>query len=391
MKVLRCICNVLLVLGFASVASAQTATIRNGDDSFISGSAVVESVDTSGDTFIAARTISASGTTGGDLHVAGFDVVVKADATEDLYVAGASVVVRGNVADDLTAAGFSVRVEPTSQIGGNARLFGNAVTIESPVSGALTATGMDIILNAKIAGDVRLVAGSITFGPDAEIEGALVYGSEREITVPERVIPAERVRFERITMVDAWDEFDEIRREMPVLPTFMTMLSGFVISLLFFLVLGALTLGFMPERLEALRSGIAQSPGRSVLLGVIGLSMLFGAVPITVMTIIGLPFVPIAVLAIVVAWIFGYALGAYSVAMRIWTGFDGDANPSNVARLAIFAAAITFVALLNFIPFVGWVVNFTLVLMGIGALTSAVIKFFIDNPGPALDIKATDA
>jgi tryptophan-rich sensory protein len=32
--------------------------------------------------------------------------------------------------------------------------------------------------------------------------------------------------------------------------------------------------------------------------------------------IVGLPFTPVVLLAIVVAWIFGYALGAYSAAMR---------------------------------------------------------------------------
>jgi hypothetical protein len=135
-----------------------------------------------------------------------------------------------------------------------------------------------------------------------------------------------------------------------------------------------------------MRRSIADAPGQILLLGVIGLSMLFGMVPITAMTIVGIPFVPVVVLAIVVAWTLGYALGAYSVAMRIWAALGGSEAPSNIARLLVLAGAIIFVALLNFIPFVGWVANFTLVLLGIGAMTRAIFQSMLGNPDVALDV-----
>ena len=173
---------------------------------------------------------------------------------------------------------------------------------------------------------------------------------------------------------------------MPIFPTFAAVLFGFLITLLFFLALGALMLGFMPKRLENMRAGIADAPGKSVLVGVVGLSMLFGMVPIIGMTIIGLLFVPIAVLIIIVAWTLGYALGTYSVAMRVWSAFAAYEEPGNVTRLLVFAAAITLVAMLNFIPFVGWVVNYTLVLLGIGAMTRAFFYRLLGNPGLAFDV-----
>ena len=115
-------------------------------------------------------------------------------------------------------------------------------------------------------------------------------------------------------------------------------------------------------------------------------SVLFGMVPIAGLTIVGLPLVPVVLLAIVTVWIFGYALGAYSVAMRIWSGFGGDQDIGNISKLLVFAAAIIFVALLNFIPFVGWVANYSLVLLGIGAMTKGVLQYLIGNPGEAFDI-----
>lgn len=382
----RCLAPFALALCVTTGAIAGTDTMENGGDTFVTGGTVANTIDTQGDTFVAARSAATRGSSQGDLHVTGFDVSVSADTAEDLYAAGVTVVIRGKVAGDLTAVGFSVRTEDTSSTQGNARLVGNSLTIEGPIDGALTATGTDVILNAPVAGDVRIVAHEITFGPDATIGGNLSYASGRAIDVPERVAPSARVTFEQIELTDAWEEFDEVRREMPVMPTFMSLLSGFLISLLFFVVLGAICLGFLPKRTEALRRRVADAPGKAVMLGVIGLSMLIGLVPITAMTIIGIPFVPIALLAIIVAWVLGYALGAYSVAMRVWMAFDDDGEVGNVGRLIVFAAAIVLIALLNFIPFVGWVVNYTLVLLGVGGLTAAVFSYFIEDPDGALDV-----
>lgn len=377
---------VATLLGLVGTAIPDTVSLDHGGDTFISGSVVREDVGPGGDTFMAARTAVAQGASQGDLHVVGFDVSITADGQEDLYALGNSVVVKGKVAKDMTVMGMSVRTEKTAVTAGNVRLFGNTLTIDGPVSGALIATAQDVILNAPIGGDVRLSAKTISFGPDAVIGGTLTYVSKEKMTVPERVAPPARVVFEKHSGSTAWEGLEQFRQDMPVLPTFASLLSGFLISLLFFVVLGALMLGLMPKRLETLRQIIVRTPGQSLLLGVIGLSVLFGLVPITGLTIVGLPFVPIVMLAIIVAWTLGYGLAAYSVAMRVWSGLGGDEAPSTIARLSIFAAAIICIALLNFIPFVGWVVNYTLVLLGIGAITNRLLQSVIASPGIAFDV-----
>jgi hypothetical protein len=245
---------------------------------------------------------------------------------------------------------------------------------------------MNVILNAQIDGDARIMARTISFGPDAVVSGTLTYSSKEKIAVPERVAPDDRVVFSKYTASSGWDEYKKIRSEFSVVPPFVSMFFGFLISLLFFMALAALMLGFMPKRLERMRQGIAAAPGQTFLLGIIGLSMLFGMVPITGLTIVGLPFVPIVLLSIVTVWTLGYALGTYFVAMRVRSGFGGTAELSNVARLMVFAVAIITIALLNFIPFVGWIVNYALVLLGIGAMTKGVFQYLIGNPGEAFDI-----
>lgn len=380
------IMSVIAAVGLSTACFADTVSADNGGDRFVAGAQINQTLETPGDAFIFGRATTLGGTAQGDLHVGGMDVSLNTAVAEDLYAFGGTVIINSTVAKDLTAAAFSLRTQSSAATQGNARLVGNSVTIEGPVEGALSVIGRDVILNAPIRGDVRILAQTLSFGPEAIVRGTLTYSTEDKLTVPERVASEERVIFERLSSDQVWEDWDEMGREMPILPSFASILFGFIVSLLFFLVLGALMLGFMPKRLSHLRRSIAAAPGQTLLLGVIGLSMLFGMVPIVALTIVGLPFVPIVLLALVVVWTLGYALGAYSVAMRLWAGLGGAAEPSNIARLLVFAASIIVVALLNFIPFVGWVVNYTLVLLGIGAMTNATFQYLVGNTGAAFDV-----
>ncbi len=366
---------------------AETAVMQSGTDRFVAGDSVTETGQTAGDSFVAGQSVMARGAVGGDLHVFGMDVSVRGAIGADLYAMGGTVVLRGPTGQDLTAAGMTVRTEATANTGGNVRLLGRTLTIEGPVAGALLAAGQDVTLNAPVSGDARLFGQTFHFGPDAQVSGTLTYVAEQPVTVPQSVAPAERIVFQKAEGFEIWEEFAKSTEMhgMPGRPGIGTILFGVIVSLLFFVTLGALALGFMPVRLENMRAETEKELGWSILLGVAGLSFLFGLVPITGMTIVGLPFVPVVVLAILATWIFGYALGIYVTAMRVWAGFGGGPHLGNAQRLLVFTAAIIAVAILNFIPFVGWVINFTLVLLGAGAMTRSVIAALRGRFGGAGD------
>ena len=383
-----------ICLGFAAAllvsapATAETARQSNGGDAFVAGRNISEPVSADRDVFAAGSSVTLKGEAAGDIHASGFDVEIEAQTAGDLYAAGASVTIRAPVGEDLSAIGFSVRTAESAPVTGNARLMGRTLTIDGPVSGALSALGYDVILNARIDGDAWIIAEKITYGPEARIEGALRYAATKEAPPPERVIAADRVTFEKITPSEAvrrarqqWDP-----REYPVLPTFMTIFAAFIVTVAFFVVVGALFLTFLPKPVSKLRHSIVAQPGMTFLLGVLGLSMLLGMVPITAMTIVGLPFVPIILLVLLVAWTLGYILGAYAVGMRVWQAFGGRDDIALLGRLATLTVAVIVVAMLNFIPFVGWIANYTLVLLGIGAVTRMLFDRLLGNAGPALDV-----
>lgn len=378
----------ILFLGGVTGAWADTTTQTHGGDVYISGSGTAPPVSAERDVFAAGSSLTLKGQAAGDFHVAGFDVDVESSVSGNVYAAGGSVTLRAPIGEDLTAAGFTVRMSEAAETTGNVRLAGGTVTIDGPVGGALMAAGGEVILNSEIKGDVWLIGETLTFGPDAKIGGTLKYSSPDKVSVPERVIASGNVSYEKMDrseMVrgarDAWDKSSPMRG-----PSFLSIFAGFLVSLGFFIVIGAIFLTFLPKPVERMRKFSLDRPGLTILTGVIGLSMLFGLVLISAMTIIGIPLVPIVILTIVAVWILGYILGAYVATMRAWFAFGGNPEPSLGAKLGVLAAGITLITLLNFIPFLGWIANFTLVLLGIGAMTSAVFQRLSGAPLYATDI-----
>lgn len=376
-----------LLICAAPVVAESTETVLGGD-TFISGSTSFEPVTAGRDLFASGGSVTLRGQVAQDTHVSGFTVAIEAETVGNVYAAGASVTLRAPIGQDLSAVGFTVDTAPTAAVQGNARLAGGTVTIDGPIKGALVATGGEVILNAPVDGDVWLVGQNVSFGPKARIAGTLRYSAPEAVSIPAGVIAADRVTFEEIdrsemmqSMGKAWRDHD-----FHIMPTFRSLFAGFLVTLAFFVALGAILLAYLPRQVERLRKSAEARSGLALLSGVIGLSMLFGLIPISAMTLVGIPMVPLVVLALIILWTLGYMLGTYVVAMRVIRAFGGAEEPSLLVRLLGLALGVTVIAILNFIPIAGWLANFGLVLLGLGAITMAFFGWLIGNPvSPAID------
>lgn len=376
-----------ILVGLAGAGQAQVSDRVIGGDLFTSGETGA-TLQVPRDVLAAGTTVSLSGAVAQDTHAAGFAVDVDASTGGDLFAAGFSVSLRGPVAGDVTAAGFSVRMARQADVAGNVRLAGARVTVDGPVRGALAAAAGKLTLNADVSGDAALVGDTITFGPDARIAGSLTYSAPQQIDIPERVIPADRVTYTPYQPSQVMNDAREMWAdwEYPVRPTVLTFMSGFLVTLAFFALIGALCLTLMPNQVRHLRRSIDARPGMALLSGVLGLSMLFGLVLVSALTVIGIPLIPIVLLVTLTAWILGYVLGAYVLAMRAMRGLGAAENPAIWTRLLALVVGVTLAALLNFIPVLGWMANFALVLLGIGGMTTAIFDRIVGNMGPALDV-----
>ena len=378
----------LVLLLACGAARADPVLLTNGGDMFIAGTQARAPLAAPRDVLAGGGSVVLTGTVAQDTHATGFSVEIEADTAGSVYAAGAMVTLRGTIGQDVTATGGTVRTAPSATVAGNVRISGGLVTIEGPVTGAVTASGGEVVLNSAVAGDVVLQAQSISFGPSAKIAGTLRYFAPEAVIIPVSVISADRVTF---TKIDALAMFRGMGgmmkdRDFEVWPSFASLFAGFLLTLGFFILLGAVLLAFLPRPVERLRQISVARPGFTLLAGLLGLSALFGLVPVSAMTVVGVLLVPFVVLAVVVVWTLGYVLGAYVIALRMLVAFGGAQTHGLGARLAVLAVGVAVLAALNFVPFIGWMINFAVVLFGVGAMVVTVANRMIASPGPALDV-----
>lgn len=340
-----------------------------GGDVYDSGADASITSSASRDAFAAGFSARLDGDIGGDGHAAGFDVDIDGTIGSDLYVGGASVSIAGGIGEDVTAMGASIRLRESASVGGNARLMGGSVVIEGPIGGSLVATAGTITLNAPVDGDVVLTGGDLTFGDNARIAGKLTYTAPDQIDIPGSVIASDRIRYVKD---DSWRSIEQWRdmageSHWTFLPSIVGKIMAFAVTLAFLVLVAAIFLSVAPALVERGRQRIVERPGATFVTGILSLSALIGLVPVAALTLVGIPLVPIVILAIVLCWTLGYALGAYTLSLRVATAF-WEMPDTTGAKLLALAAGLLVLAILNYVPVAGWLVNFTVVLLGLGAV-----------------------
>lgn len=371
----------LLALLLACGAGAEPLTA--GRDMFLAGPDAAATPSAPRDLFAAGFNVSLGNAVAEDAHIAGFSVASSGRVAGDLYAAGGSVRIGAAVGGDLSALGFLVETGQGAEVSGNARLSGGTVRVAAPVRGALMASGGEVALAAPVDGDVWIAAERMRFDEGASIGGTLTYAAPERFDIPESVIPADRVRYEPLdheVMRDAADHWD---RDWPM-PGPLSVAFGALVVLAFLALLGALLLALAPRQVEAARLRAMARPGMTLLFGVIGLSALFGLVPVAIMAVIGIPFLPFILLGLVVVWTLGYLLGAYALAVRVLDAFrEDDREHGPWMRLGAMMLGIALLALVNFVPVLGWMANFAVALLGIGAMTSLLTDRLTPRPARA--------
>ena len=366
--------GLLIAVMTISGQSFAQDSLQIGGDVYVSDTNTTYSNNSPRSIFASGFTVTLDGDVEKDAHVAGFDVEVEGRVGADLYAVGASVSIEAPIGDDLTASGFNVRLKKAASVGGNTRIGAGTVTIDAPLTGSLVVAAGDLTLNAPISGDARITASEITFGENAKISGILSYSAPEEIEIPASVISADRVRYSELKASDMYDEWHKAfdGSSPSFWKLFAGIISAFIITLAFLLIVAAVFLAFKPETVERLRHRASNNVGTSLLCGFLGMATLWGLVPVSAMTIVGAPLIPIVILAIVAFWTLGYLLGAYAVFWRI-AGAFGTVSETTGMKLFVIGVGLAILAILNFIPILGWLINLAIIFIGLGSITIALI------------------
>jgi hypothetical protein len=153
---------------------------------YTAGGNVTVNSETKGDLYAAGGVITVDGAIEQDGVVAGGTVFINSKVGGDVRVAGGTVTINADIAGDVVAAGGTLIISERAKIGGDLIMAGGTVTLSAPVSGRVLATGGQLTLDGAVTGAVMIKsARMVTFGPRANIAGAVTVTGEQEPIVRE--------------------------------------------------------------------------------------------------------------------------------------------------------------------------------------------------------------
>jgi hypothetical protein len=213
--------SLIPVILVATTGAATAVEFRAGQNIVIAAGEVIED-----DLYATGDTLTVDGIVHGDLVASGRLITINGEVTADLIAAGQAVTVNGRVGDDVRMAGMALELGPEASIGddvvaagfslatvrgssaGGSLLFsGYQALLEGNVGGGIRGSMSSLEINGSIGGDGKVevsgspgtpgfvqylpspiplpvVAGGLTIGAEAVLEGELEYTSDDEARGP---------------------------------------------------------------------------------------------------------------------------------------------------------------------------------------------------------------
>ncbi|ELZ26215.1 hypothetical protein C474_20981 [Halogeometricum pallidum JCM 14848] len=333
----------LAVLVALLVFTGSAVGVASAQEAPFGGAIVVAEGETHVGTLEAVGgTVVVAGTVDGDVEALAGNVVVTETGrvTGDVSAAAGSVTIDGTVDGDVQAASGTLLVGASAVVVGNLEAGAGDVRLDGTVDGDVT-VGADTFL----VGSTAVVGGSITYDAEtfAVADGASVAGT---VTRDENLVTATPV-------VGDFEGF--------VVPDSVVAVYWLLVNL----ALGAVLLAVAP-RFAARVTSVGTK--RAVRSGGVGLLALVGvpvALVLTLLTVVGIPlsiagFVLFALVLWVTSVYGALVLGTWLLSLG---GYEN--------RWAALAAGLFLVTLVGVVPFAGGVLQFLVLLVGLGAFALA--------------------
>jgi len=409
---------------FIFVPTAAAFDGRSGEQVVIGKDEVIND-----DLFVAGETVTVDGTVNGDLIAAGRIVIVNGKVTGNLVAAGAGVTVNGEVGYDVFAAGAVVTIGSDARIGHNAYTTGASVESQggSQIGGSLVIGAGQGLVSGQITRDLLAGTGrlrlegtvgrhakvavaaadsgyspgsmyygpnipampnvppGLTFGPEARVAGSLEYVS------PEAVADANRVSAQVTHTLPPQDE--QLSRELARRQSASSYVFGVLRRLIALLLVGLLIAWLAPRWITVPTEKLLARPLPSLGIGLIGLiaaplgwlvalgvvivvAVVFSLLSLGALTwlslLAGLPALGLALFAIL--FIVNYlcqAIVAYLGGRWIVGRIRPEWNSKLYAPLLI---GLFILGLLIAVPVAGGLLQFLVVLAGLGAIALVIFE-----------------
>jgi len=259
---------------------------------------------------------------------------------------------------DLVVFGGNVTIEADAQVKGSIVIFGGNISLDGTMTGDLVLIGGSGAMGEKavIGGDLVTVGGSVS-----RAEGAVVKGETR--TEPAIEIPAPTIpEAPSVPEIPAAPNVPEPPIWNPIGSAFGVLGQAVLIA-----ALAMLLALFLRPQMERVAQAFTLQPlvaGGVGLLTVFVFPLLLVFMAVTIILILGIPF---AVLALVLAWLFGIVSLGMEVGERFTRAIGQDWSPVLTTGFGTFLLALV-VQGIGLAPCIGWLVPFLVGATGVGAV-----------------------
>jgi len=328
------------------------------DDAYMGGGVVTVEKNVAGDLYIGGGSVTINGNIDGDLVVGGGQITVNGNVSDDMRVAGGSVFMNGNVGDDLVVTCGQFNLGSQSLVGGSLILGTGYANILGTINESILGGGGKIILGGTVYQDVEVeVQESITLTKNARINGNLIYKSLIEGKLDETQVGG-FIEFNKQKV-----ENDDFGAKMQGFFTRWNLMFQFI-HYLALLAIALVVVLIVPAGVTGIIKIAKANPWKSLGLGFVVWICGIAACIILLITVVGMALSGI---------IFGILMISWCVAKIYAAGLIGSMliRPKKLTKMKLFgiiALGGFVLAVIDMVPYIGWVVVFLAVLMAFGAL-----------------------
>ena len=307
-----------------------------------------------GDAFIAGGQVDLNKPVNGDAVLAGGGVALSERVGGNLYATGGSVLVDAPIAGNARLAGGHVEITRRGQVLGKTTLVGGRVTVLGKAGRQLAVFGEYVTLDGEVAGNATIASRALSIGPNARVSGKLTYRG----SVPAQIDPAAVIT----GGIDylSFDFEDETYRPVARAVAWVGAIA-FTVGLF---LIGMLVIIVAPEWTAHMSKLVRVRAISAFAMGLVTILCVPIAIVLLMLTIVGIPFAFMLLLAWPIILILGYLAGV----MALSDAIAGHSAGAKRRRIFLLAVVLGVTLLFARVPFAGWFIGMLLLVMGVGAM-----------------------
>ncbi len=278
---------------------------------------------------------------------------------------GANIEIAGTVDGGLEAFGANIIVSGKNQ--GDLKFAGANVMLSGEFFDIVKGVSANLAISGEFENDLEVGAARITIAPTAIIKGDLVYSAAIFDRKEGSQIVGEIIQLET-EEGKAWTRNKNQHKKGP---DYLGKGLFWIVSTVALIIVGLLINYFLPKSTEEISTTISDSIWKSLGIGLAFLIVTPICIIISIVTAIGIP------VGIILSFIYITMIYISRVYVGLWIGRKllGAFKESFTALfLWPFITGTIITGILLFVPVIGWVLRFFLILIGLGAMWQVLWK-----------------